>query len=145
MKKLLSLILVAAGTIFLMSCRNSSSGGQTSADNLVGKEFMLTNMYEDKEVTISFPETNMIGGKSAVNLYFTEFALDGNNIIFSALGSTKMAGPEEDMDAENEYFQILNGADTISLNGDVLTITTDSGTNLIYIYKGEIPAVNTNN
>ena len=87
----------------------------------------------------------MLGGKSAVNSYTTEFALDGEKITLTALASTKMAGPEEDMAVENEYLQILNGANTISLNGDVLTITTASGTNLVYTFKGTVPTADTNN
>ncbi|WP_297276321.1 META domain-containing protein [uncultured Brachyspira sp.] len=159
MKKTLSLVLVVIGTVFAVSCGGSKSD-TASADNnaaitsktvtvndLVGKEFSLTNMYEGKEVTIAFSDTNMLGGKSAVNNYFTEFSLDGDKLKLNALASTKMAGPEEDMAVETEYLQILNGADTISLNGDVLTITTASGTNLIYTFKGnvEIASENANN
>ena len=88
-----------------------------------------------KEVTISFPATNMIGGKSAVNSYFTEFTLNGDKIAFKALGSTKMAGPEEDMAVENEYLQLLSAADTISLYGDVLNITNSTGNNIVYTFK----------
>ena len=164
MKKILSLVLVLMGTVFAVSCSNSgqsaaatdtnaadtnvsiapAAAGTIMVTDLVGKEYALTNMYEGKEVTIAFPETNMVGGKSAVNNYFSEFSLNGDKITFNALGSTKMAGPEEDMAVETEYLQILNGADTISLNGDVLTITTASGTNLIFTYKGvvESPATN---
>ncbi|MEI0539207.1 META domain-containing protein [Brachyspira pulli] len=161
MKKMLSLVLVVIGTVFAVSCGGNSSAtsenaqatdkndaAMTSAavtvDDLVGKEFAITNMYEGKEVTISFPATNMIGGKSAVNSYFTEFTLNGDKIAFKALGSTKMAGPEEDMAVENEYLQLLGAADTISLNGDVLTITTTTGTNLVYTFKGNVEVATEN-
>ena len=60
------------------------------------------------------------------------------------MGSTKMAGPEEDMNAEIEYLQILNGADTIALDGEVLTITTASGTNLIYTFTQNVEIVTNN-
>ena len=161
MKKLLSLVLIVMGTIFAVSCGNNAQSTDTASNaadtnasisavtvtvtDLVGKEYALTNMYEGKEVTIAFPETNMVGGKSALNSYMSEFSLDGDKIVFTALASTKMAGPEEDMAVENEYLQILNGADTISLNGDVLTITTASGTNLVYTFKGTVPTADTNN
>lgn len=163
MKKILSLVVVLIGTVFAVSCSNnaqtSASADTNAADtnvsvapaaatimaaDLVGKEYALTNMYAGKEVTIAFPETNMVGGKSAVNSYFSEFTLDGNKIKFAALGSTKMAGPEEDMAVETEYLQILSGADTIALEGDVLTITTASGTNLVFSYKGTVEAPATN-
>ncbi|MEI0479012.1 META domain-containing protein [Brachyspira pulli] len=155
MKKMLSLVLVVIGTVFAVSCGGNSGAAtdkndaaMTSAavtvDDLVGKEFAITNMYEGKEVTIAFPATNMIGGKSAVNSYFTEFTLNGDKIAFKALGSTKMAGPEEDMAVENEYLQLLGAADTISLNGDVLTITTTTGTNLVYTFKGNVEVATEN-
>lgn len=155
MKKMLSLVLVVIGTVFAVSC-GGNSGAATdkndaamtsvavTVDDLVGKEFAITNMYEGKEVTIAFPATNMIGGKSAVNSYFTEFTLNGDKIAFKALGSTKMAGPEEDMAVENEYLQLLGAADTISLNGDVLTITTTTGTNLVYTFKGNVEVATEN-
>ncbi len=153
MKKILSLVLVIMGTLFAVSCggntSNTTSTENTAAavvtvNDLLGKEYSLTNMYEGKEVTIAFSNTNMLGGKSAVNNYFTEFSLDGNKIKLNALASTKMAGPEEDMAVETEYLQILNGADTISLDGDVLTITTTSGTNLIYTFKGNVEVASEN-
>lgn len=159
MKKMLSLVLVVIGTVFAVSCGGNSGAAsekptdkndaaiQSSAitvDDLVGKEFAITNMYEGKEVTIAFPATNMIGGKSAVNNYFTEFTLNGDKISFKALGSTKMAGPEEDMAVENEYLQLLGAADTISLNGDVLTIITTTGTNLVYTFKGNVEVATEN-
>ncbi|WP_300369501.1 META domain-containing protein [Brachyspira sp.] len=161
MKKLLSTILMIMGTIFVLSCggntEETTPAGDTNTtepatitevplaaitvEDLVGKEFTLTNMYEGKEVTIAFTATNMIGGNSAINNYFTEFSLDGDKIAFKALGSTKMAGPEEDMAVETEYLQILSGANTVSLDEDVLTITTTSGTNLIYTFKGNVEVV----
>ena len=155
MKKMLSLVLVVIGTVFAVSCGGNSGAAtdkndaaMTSAavtvDDLVGKEFAITNMYEGKEVTIAFPATNMIGGKSAVNNYFSEFSLNGDKITFNTLGSTKMAGPEEDMAVENEYLQLLSAADTISLNGDVLTITTTTGTNLVYTFKGNVEVATEN-
>ncbi|MCZ9839402.1 META domain-containing protein [Brachyspira hyodysenteriae] len=163
MKKILSLVLIVMGTVFAVSCGGNTSNATTTTENtttaieapaatevvitvndLLGKEYSLTNMYEGKEVTIAFSDTNMLGGKSAVNNYFTEFSLDGNKLKLNALGSTKMAGPEEDMAVETEYLQILNGADTISLDGDVLTITTTSGTNLIYTFKGNVEVASEN-
>ena len=153
MKKILSLVLVVMGTVFAVSCggntSNTTSTENTAAavvtvNDLLGKEYSLTNMYEGKEVTIAFPATNMIGGKSAVNSYFSEFTLNGDKIAFKALGSTKMAGPEEDMAVENEYLQLLSAADTISLNGDVLTITTTTGTNLVYTFKGNVEVATEN-
>ncbi|EKV56867.1 Heat shock protein [Brachyspira hampsonii 30446] len=160
MKKILFLFIVMSA-LFALSCggntSNTASEDTTVAieapasdmvvitvDDLLGKEYSLTNMYEGKEVTIAFSDTNMLGGKSAVNSYITEFSLDGNKIKLNALASTKMMGPEEDMAVETEYLQILNGADTISLDGDVLTITTASGTNLIYTFKGNVEAASEN-
>lgn len=152
MKKILFLVLAVIGTIFAVSCGQSSNtttekanAAAVTVDDLLGKEFALTNMYEGKEVTINFSATNMLSGKAVINLYFGGFTLEGNKIKLSDdMGSTKMAGPEEDMNAEMEYLQILSGADTIALNGDVLTITTTSGTNLIYTFTQNVEIVTNN-
>ena len=156
MKKILFLVLAVIGTIFAVSCGQSSNATTETAnaseqnaamvtvDDLLGKEFALTNMYEGKTVTIAFSATNMLGGKAVINNYFGGFTLEGDKIKLSPMGSTKMAGPEEDMNAEMEYLQILNGADTIALNGDVLTITTTSGTNLIYTFTKNVEIVTNN-
>lgn len=156
MKKILILVLAVIGTIFAVSCGQSSNTTTETAnaseqnaavvtvDDLLGKEFALTNMYEGKTVTIAFSATNMLGGKAVINNYFGGFTLEGDKIKLSPMASTKMAGPEEDMNAEMEYLQILNGADTIALNGDVLTITTTSGTNLIYTFTQNVEIVTNN-
>ena len=151
MKKILILVLAVIGTIFAVSCGQSANtttdkanAAMITVDDLLGKEFALTNMYEGKTVTIAFSATNMLGGKAVINNYFGGFTLEGDKIKLSPMGSTKMAGPEEDMKAEMEYLQILNGADTIALNGDVLTITTTSGTNLIYTFTQNVEIVTNN-
>ncbi|WIH83819.1 META domain-containing protein [Brachyspira pilosicoli] len=151
MKKILILVLAVIGTIFAVSCGQSSNtttetanAAMITVDDLLGKEFALTNMYEGKTVTIAFSATNMLGGKAVINNYFGGFTLEGDKIKLSPMGSTKMAGPEEDMNAEMEYLQILNGADTIALDGDVLTITTTSGTNLIYTFTQNVEIVTNN-
>ena len=152
MKKILFSVLAVVGAIFAVSCGQSANtttekanAAAVTVDDLLGKEFALTNMYEGKEVTIAFSATNMLGGKAVINLYFGGFTLEGDKIKLSDdMGSTKMAGPEEDMNAEMEYLQILNGADTIALDGDVLTITTASGTNLIYTFTQNVEIVTNN-
>lgn len=152
MKKILILVLAVIGAIFAVSCgqysnttTETANAAMITVDDLLGKEFALTNMYEGKEVTIAFSATNMLGGKAVINYYFGGFTLEGDKIKLSDdMGSTKMAGPEEDMNAEMEYLQILNGADTIALDGDVLTITTTSGTNLIYTFTQNVEIVTNN-
>ena len=152
MKKILFLVLAVVGVIFAVSCGQSSNtttekanAAAVTVDDLLGKEFALTNMYEGKEVTIAFSATNELSGKAVINYYFGGFTLEGDKIKLSDdMGSTKMAGPEEDMNAEMEYLQILNGADTIALDGDVLTITTASGTNLIYTFTQNVEIVTNN-
>lgn len=147
MKKLLSLFFIVMVALLVISCSSKDTKTEdivfiVPEEDLLGKEFVLDNLYADKEITISFPETNTINGKNTVNYYFSDFTLDGNKLVLRAIGSTKMAGSDEDMLIETEYFDILNGADTISLDGDSLIITTTSGTNLEYIYRGNITITN---
>ena len=78
MKKILFLVLAVIGTIFAVSCGQSSNATTETAnaseqnaamvtvDDLLGKEFALTNMYEGKTVTIAFSATNELSGKAVL-------------------------------------------------------------------------------
>lgn len=100
--------------------------------DLYGREFILENKYPEIGVTIAF-DTNKVYGFSGVNSYFGGYTLtNGNTIIIGALGSTMMAGPEENMKAEQEFTKLLSEASNITLSVTNLEITTKSGEKLIF-------------
>ena len=102
MKKILFSVLAVIGTIFAVSCGQSSNtttetanAAAVTVDDLLGKEFALTNMYEGKEVTIAFYATNMLSGKAVINLYFGGFTLEGDKIKLSDEQHDRQAGIPE--------------------------------------------------
>lgn len=111
--------------------KDISIGKDISVDDLNGKEFMLDNVYKDMKITIGF-QKDRVYGFSGVNRYMAGYKLNGSNISLTASASTMMAGPERSMKAEDAYLKLLNGANTIALNNNILTMKTKSGAQLIY-------------
>lgn len=101
-------------------------------NDLYGREFILENKYPEIGITIAF-DTNKIYGFSGVNRYFGGYTLTNDNIItIGALGSTMMAGPEENMKTEQEFSKLISEASNITLSITNLEITTKSGEKLIF-------------
>ena len=101
-------------------------------NDLYGREFILENKYPEIGITIAF-DTNKIYGFSGVNRYFGGYTLTNeNNIVIGPLGSTMMAGPEENMKAEQEFSKLISEASEIYLSVTNLEITTKSGAKLIF-------------
>lgn len=97
-----------------------------------GKEFKLSNMFEGTEITLSIEKNSFIG-KSGVNNYSIPVEIKDNKIIISNQGiSTMMAGPEEDMKAEDEYLKLINKAEHISYNNNTLCIKTSDNEILLF-------------
>ena len=99
---------------------------------LNGKQFKLSNMFEGTEITLSIM-SNSFTGKSGVNNYNIPFELDDDKVIISKNGiSTLMAGPEEDMKAEDKYLSLLNNANHISYDDNILCIRTSDNEVLLF-------------
>ena len=96
------------------------------------KEFALSNLYNDYKITLSF-EGEKIYGFSGVNRYFGSFKLDGNKIEISNLAMTKMAGPPEEMKAEQSYLDLLNKAVKFEILKDNLILYTDNNEKLEFV------------
>lgn len=157
MKKLLLSIFVVTGILFLASCNKKDNQSSETfnpddfeiivtedpselsdfeVDPISGQEFVLTNMYPDKNITISLISTNgtyMLAGVSAVNNYFADFTIKGNTIAIGNIGSTRKAGPEEDMNIETEYLNLLNSVGIIFYDGQVLSLETTNGVELLFV------------
>lgn len=130
MRKILFAFLISALCMpVLLSCaaQNGSitpaSKDYISADECFkdGTEFILKNMYEDIKITIGFHE-GRIFGFSGVNRYMGSYKASDGKVEFGQMGSTMMAGPEKNMDAEFEYLNLLEGAKTFSCTATMLKI-----------------------
>lgn len=101
-------------------------------NELNGKKFRLSNMLEGTEITISIESSSFVGN-SGVNIYNIPFELKNNEITIGQHGmSTLMAGPEEDMKAEDEYMKLLNSAKYISFDNYNLCIKTADNQILLF-------------
>jgi heat shock protein HslJ len=119
------------------SCTKIEIAADNSVDtNVVGKWVLKYKFLGDaidtpcgyavtdvRDITLELSENTessakkslSINGNSAVNNYFGNFTITGfdtktgiGTMKIGPLGSTKMAGPTELMDCENNYFNMLN-------------------------------------
>lgn len=97
---------------------------QSSIDNPCSESAVTFNIS-------SSSEGYSITGTSFVNTYFSKvsFAMDNTKkagkIEFDAIGSTKMAGPENLMQCENTYYNSLKNAKNFILDGQKLYLYRD--------------------
>ena len=108
------------------------SGGGATPD-LDGTSWKLTGWSvsaqdpNDFAITAVFKD-GQISGKAAVNSYNGPYTV-GPDDAFSvgAVASTKMAGPEPDMQAESTYFKLLAEAAKAAVDGGTLTLYDANG------------------
>lgn len=128
MKKLLAVFLAL---FVAVSCSKS-------ADTFKGKMYKLTTSPSDMNITLGFDENeNRFFGK-ALNNYFGSYSIDGNEMIFGAIGTTMMAGPENMMQAESNYLAALPNVNGYSLSGKKLVLKTSAGEELIFEETGPV-------
>lgn len=136
MKKIIMLIFSAMFLSF--SCATTSSSTKDSSTfnmkKIMGKEFVLENMYKDLSITIGF-EADRVFGFGGINRYFGPYKLDGDKIEFKNLATTMMAGHPKDMEAEKNYLDMLAKATNISLDKNTLTLKLSTGKELVFIKK----------
>ena len=95
----------------------------------------------DKNVTIDFNTFGEFNGQGPVNLYFGNVTITGTTISFGAIGSTKMAGPEDQMKAETEYFDNLRNATGYKLGqGSFELLDKNGNTLLTFVQPVDVPA-----
>lgn len=119
MKKLLAflgLVLMVAG------CSRQPS--------FQGKTYQMQNAQNDAEIILEFAADEPRYFGSVVNRYFGTYELDGSKIKFGPAGATMMMGPEELMEAEYNYLQILPRVVSYKMDGTSLVLVTNNGQEL---------------
>lgn len=125
------LIFIVMASIF-MGCRSALDPKM----DVIGKAYILEEKImlgeEDHEVivTLNFEQDRLNG--RFLNNYNSSYKIEGDIITISPMATTLMAGPEELMKKETQYFTDLTSANKISIDGDILTITTTQGKELIF-------------
>jgi heat shock protein HslJ len=84
--------------------------------------------------TIEFATDGKIGGSGGCNSYFGSYTVNGDEVSFGAIGSTKMAC-SEGMDQEGQFFAALEAARHINLtsNTSLELRSTDGQTELKFV------------
>jgi heat shock protein HslJ len=97
----LTLLLSA---LALTACASTTEEGPTWTD-VVGREWTATG--DLAPATITFGANGRATGK-VLNSYFAGYTRKGGALEFGAIGSTQMAGPEEDMARERIFHEALS-------------------------------------
>lgn len=126
MKKIFVGLLLLLG---MVGCTSVNPKSTSKTEVLVGKQYVLVQQGKDFQITLNFAEDNIFGF-AGVNHYFGKYELDGNRIIIGEAGCTKMAGPEDAMQAEFDYLSKLGKVDTFEVTETGLVITTEKGEKL---------------
>ena len=122
MKKLFALLTAC----FLSAC-------SASTEPLDDRTYQLQNAMNEAQITISFnPAELRYAGKSAVNRYFGTYKADDNKLTLGPAGVTMMMGPQELMQAEQNYLQSLAKVVSFERKGDELTLKTADGQKLVF-------------
>lgn len=151
MMRFLSLILL---TILFFSCE---TGELTSTPSeLEGVWIFKGYKYgmpgcedEPKKVTLEITRKGNvfeISGRSFINTYFSRAEVSYNTatqngtIEFESIGTTKMGGPENLMNCEMAYYQLLAGSTNVKIENQRLYLgresrVTDSGIPEILIFE----------
>lgn len=87
-------------------------------------------LSDNSNVTLAFTN-GAFNGQAPVNLYFGSWFVTENGITFGAVGSTMMAGPEDQMKAETEFFTSLNNVTGYKITDGQLLLTDKDGKTLL--------------
>ena len=95
----------------------------------------LKTVLTDAEVSIEFKSAeSTIAGSGGCNRYFGGYEINKNELtIIPPIGSTMMACPEPIMDQEQEYFKLLETAETFQIQNGKLTILCSGNKMLVFV------------
>lgn len=132
--KLISIIFIS----FIQIIYANNNEYREKYENILDeKTYVLYNLYKNKNITITFNK-NRISGKITVNKYNASFSINDQNVEVNNISKTKMIGPKELMNIENEYLDLLSNAETIKIRGNFLTIKTKDNKELIFKEKVDL-------
>jgi heat shock protein HslJ len=124
-----TLILSLAALVAVIGLAACASGAEQAG--LVGAEWRLASIGgeavpADVTITATFTEDE-VAGSSGCNSYNGPYTVDGDNLEIGPTVSTLMACEEPMMTWEGNYLQALQAAQTYSISGNELEITTEEG------------------
>lgn len=157
-------ILALAAILVLAGCSQGPATGTDSASEadasaavevviaeglnleaeIVGHAWALVSMdgealAEGEPPTMTLAEDGRIAGFGGCNRYFGAYELEGDKLEVSDLGATKMACPPPQMGLEDRFFECLEAARYLTLEGSQLTLTGDEGALVFTQQESELP------
>ena len=135
MKSLIAIVFA----LVLVSCQKTPSASShlllEGNWKFVGYKDHKTCETPNEKVTIAFSKENgeiRANGRSFINGYFSDVEIEttskSGDIKFNALGSTKMAGPEAEMNCEQLFFETLDAVTNFEVKGSELILKSKSST-----------------
>ncbi|HJK77776.1 MAG TPA: META domain-containing protein [Methanocorpusculum sp.] len=98
------------------------------AGSLISGNWTLST---DKGITLDITADGVFNGQAPVNLYFGTASITDGSISFGPVGATKMAGPEDQMKAETEFFAALDNVTGYKVGEGMLEFTDKDGKTLL--------------
>jgi heat shock protein HslJ len=144
------ILVIVIASVLMAMVMSVGSATELSASNfsLEGNTWTLTAFIKGDDVQSPILNTTItahfeageITGNAGCNNYFGSHMVDVNEITIGALGSTMMTcEPEEVMQQEYQYLEMLGNVTTYAIEGNQLTLSTDDGSDLEY-NATELPA-----
>jgi len=125
-------ILIGIFTVFLLNCFVLSAySKKQNVYNLNGTSWELIQVSrkgknvvipKEAKITINFLE-NEINGFSGINNYSGDYMVKNNFTLSADVATTLMAGPENLMNIEQNFLDILQSFPKISYNASTLTLS----------------------
>lgn len=101
------------------------------ASDFKSGSYKLKDSLNNVPTTITFSADGKVNGK-VVNYMMGNYTLGKDNAItIGPLATTMMMGPEEAMDAEQNFLQILPKVKSYKMQGNYLVLVTDNGGELL--------------
>lgn len=128
------LVLVLSGCIGKQSVSLERTGWKLVS-------WSISSMKADAfEITANFDDKTM-SGKSAVNSYSGQYSIEGDGITFGPIASTEMAGPEDAMRAESNFFELIKQVKTLKVEGIRMTFMDENKNELLVFMMTTSPEI----
>lgn len=130
--------------VFMIACGASGMFGGGNARTLLSETVWVLQVYgpegnptkalPDGGTTMEFDfEQGQAGGSGGCNHYSSDFEIQGEALTFSPAVSTLMAcSPQEIMDQETSFHQLLPDVERFEVEGGTLTLFTGNGQVLVF-------------
>lgn len=119
----------AAAALSMVSCSVTPDiAGDWSVVKINGEPVVLTQ----ETPFLSFDaEQGHVYGNTGVNIINGGYTIVGNKLHFVSLGTTMMAGPEQDMHVEQKFLAAINDVTTVKSGGDNIILLYGRDGNLL--------------